>query len=119
MNAKLYVGNLPFQTTEDDLQGQFSAHGQVQNVNIIKDKFTGRSKGFGFVTMASPEDAQKAISALHGAKFGGREIVVNEARPETDRPKREYGGGGGGGDRGGHRGGGHGGGGERRRRDYA
>jgi len=85
MSKKLYVGNLPYQTTEDDLSQSFGAHGQVTSASIITDKFSGRSKGFGFVEMSSDEDAQKAIDALNGTDFGGRNIVVNEARPPRER----------------------------------
>lgn len=85
MAKKLYVGNLPYQTTEDDLSQAFGAHGQVTSTAIITDKFSGRSKGFGFVEMSSDEEAQKAIDALNGTDFGGRNIVVNEARPPRER----------------------------------
>ena len=85
MAKKLYVGNLPYQTTEDDLSQSFGAHGQVTSATIITDKFSGRSKGFGFVEMSSDEEAQKAIDALNGTDFGGRNIVVNEARPPRER----------------------------------
>lgn len=85
MAKKLYVGNLPYQTTEDDLSQAFGAHGAVASTAIITDKFSGRSKGFGFVEMANDDDAQKAIDALNGTDFGGRNIVVNEARPPRER----------------------------------
>lgn len=85
MSKKLYVGNLPYQTTDEDLSQAFGAHGQVTSATIIMDKFSGRSKGFGFVEMSSDEDAQKAIDALNGTDFGGRAVVVNEARPPRER----------------------------------
>lgn len=94
MNTKLYVGNLSFDTTENDLQDMFAAYGPVTEVNLIMDRMSGRSRGFGFVTMATPEGAQAAIAALAGQNVGGRNLTVNEARP-----KEERGGGGGGGDR--------------------
>src|SRR5256714_3835339 len=95
MNTKLYVGNLSFDTTENDLQDMFAAYGPVTEVNLIMDRMSGRSRGFGFVTMATPEGAQAAITALAGQNVGGRNLTVNEARPKEDRG----GGGGGGGDR--------------------
>jgi len=91
MTKKLYVGNLPFQTTEDDLSEMFSEVGNVESVRIITDRETGRSRGFGFVEMAD-EDAEKAISQFNGKDMNGRPLTVNEARPQTNR-----GGGGGGG----------------------
>jgi len=97
MNTKLYVGNLSFDTTENDLQDMFAAHGPVTEVNLIMDRMSGRSRGFGFVTMATPEGAQAAITALAGKNVGGRELTVNEARPKE---AGGGGGGGGGGDRG-------------------
>lgn len=112
MATKLYVGNLSFQTTEDDLRGLFEAHGSVTSCSLIMDKFTGKSRGFAFVEMASPADAQKAISALNGQEFAGRALTVNEARPREDRPR------GGGGGYGGGGGGGYGGGGRDRRDRY-
>jgi cold-inducible RNA-binding protein len=109
MSNKLFVGNLSFDTTENDLQDAFAAHGTVTETNMMMDRATGRPRGFGFVTMSSPEEAQKAISALNGAQLGGRALTVNVARPREDRPpgasgggrgpRREYGGGGGGGGR--------------------
>ena len=105
----IYVGNLSNQATEDDLRKAFEAFGQVESANVIKDKFTGESRGFGFVQMASKEEAQKAIEQMNGTDLMGRTINVNEARPRADRG----GGGGRGGGRGG--GGGFGGGGGRRR----
>jgi len=106
----IFVGNLSFNTNEDELRQLFEAHGQVDRVSIMTDRDTGRSRGFGFVEMASNEDGEKAIAALNGAQLGGRTINVNEARPKTERA----GGGGGGRDRGDR--GGHGGGGGRRDR---
>jgi RNA recognition motif-containing protein len=85
MNKKLYVGNLSFSTTEDSLREHFSQAGGVDSVAIISDKFSNRSKGFGFVEMSSDEAAQKAIEMLDGQDFDGRKIVVNEARPMKPR----------------------------------
>ncbi len=115
MGKRLYVGNLPFSTTEDDLRQAFSAHGNIESVRIITDKFSGRSKGFAFVEMSTEEEAQKAINDLNGKDMGGRNVVVSEAKPEEARAPRGFGGGGGGGggggrgDFGGGRGGGRGG----------
>lgn len=118
MNTKLYVGNLPYDLSESDIQDMFAAHGNVVSVDVIMDKMTGRPRGFAFVTMDSSEGAQSAIGALNGSDVGGRALVVNEARPKEDRPPRSGGGGGyGGGGGGGYGGGGgerRGGGGERR-----
>jgi RNA recognition motif-containing protein len=86
MGAKLYVGNLPYSATEERLQQHFAQHGSVVSARIITDKFSGRSKGFGFVEMASEADAQKATAALNGNDFEGRNIVVSEARPQAPRP---------------------------------
>ena len=86
MGAKLYVGNLPYSATEERLQQQFAQHGSVLSARIVTDKFSGRSKGFGFVEMGSDAEAQKAIDALNGADFEGRNIVVSEARPQAPRP---------------------------------
>ena len=127
MSTKLYVGNVPFSTTTQDLQNLFAQQGTVESVELISDKFTGRSRGFAFVSMATPEEGQKAIQALNGLSIEGRALTVNEARPKEDRPPRSGGFGGGsrggfGGGRGGDRGdrGGFGGGdrGERRERRY-
>jgi RNA recognition motif-containing protein len=99
MGSKLYVGSLPYSTTEQQLSDLFAQHGSVQSAKVITDRFTGQSRGFGFVEMATDEEAQKAIAALNGADLGGRTLVVNEARPQE---KRSFGGGGrgpGGGDR--------------------
>jgi RNA recognition motif-containing protein len=107
MSAKLFVGNLSFNITENDLQDAFAAHGTVVEANLMMDRATGRPRGFGFVTMGSPEEAQKAIDALNGKELAGRALTVNIARPREERP----GGGGGGGGRRDFRGGGGGGGG--------
>jgi RNA recognition motif-containing protein len=108
----IFVGNLSFSTTEDELRQMFEAHGQVDRVSIMTDRDTGRSRGFGFVEMASNEDGDKAITALNGSQTGGRTLNVNEARPKTER---SGGGGGGGGRDRGDRGGRGGGGGRRDR----
>src|SRR3984885_5612916 len=108
MSNKLYVGNLSFDTTEIDLQDTFAEAGTVSEVALMQDKFTGRSRGFAFVTMSSADEAQKAIGLFHGKNLQGRPLTVNEARPRHDRPgggggggaRRSFGGGGGGGDRG-------------------
>lgn len=106
MNKKLYVGSLPYSVTEDQLRDMFTEFGALESVRIITDKYTGQSKGFGFVEMANEEDAQKAIDGVNGREMNGRTLVVNEARPEE---KRSFGGGGGGGGgRGGFGGGGGG-----------
>src|SRR5947199_5187676 len=97
MGTKLYVGGLPYSTTEQQLQEVFSQQGAVTSAKIITDRYTGQSRGFGFVEMATSEDAQKAITALNGTQLNGRSITVNEARPQAQRPD---GGGGGGADRG-------------------
>lgn len=116
MGTKLYVGNLPFNTTEPDLQDLFAQAGTVSEVMLVQDKFTGKSRGFAFVTMASEADAQNAINQLHGKPLEGRPLTVNEARPREERSGGGgggYGGGGGGygGGGGGYGGGGRGGGG--------
>jgi len=90
MGNKLYVGNLPYQLTNDELAQHFSQAGQVPNATIITDRNSGRSKGFGFVEMASDEDAQKAIQDLNGKPLKERPLVVNEARPREERPARRY-----------------------------
>jgi cold-inducible RNA-binding protein len=107
----IFVGNLSFNTNEEELRQLFEPHGQVDRVSIMTDRDTGRSRGFGFVEMASNEDGEKAIAALNGSQVGGRTINVNEARPKTERSGGGGGGGGGRdrGDRGGSRGGGGGG----------
>ena len=108
MSTKLFVGNLSFNTTENDLQAAFAAHGTVVEANLMMDRMTGRSRGFAFVTYATPEEAQKAIEAMNGAQLDNRALTVNIARPKEERPRgdrpggggdrgprREYGGGGG------------------------
>jgi cold-inducible RNA-binding protein len=107
MGSKLYVGNLSYNTTSSDLEQLFSQHGQVQSAEVIADRDTGRSKGFGFVQMGTDAEAQAAIAALNGQDHDGRALTVNEAKPREDRPR---GGGGGGGGRSGGYGGGGGGG---------
>ena len=92
MNTKLFVGNLSFNTTENDLQDTFAAHGTVTEANLMTDRTTGRPRGFGFVTMGSPEEAQKAITQFHDKDFQGRKITVNIARPREERPPRWGGG---------------------------
>jgi RNA recognition motif-containing protein len=87
MNTKLFVGNLSFNTTENDLQDAFAAHGTVTEANLMMDRATGRPRGFGFITMGTPEEAQKAIDALNGSTLDGRALTVNEAKPrEEGRP---------------------------------
>lgn len=108
MGQKLYVGGLPYSVTQEQLQELFAVHGTVESARVIADKYTGQSRGFGFVDMSSPAEAQQAIKALHGSQLSGRTLVVNEARPQEQRSDRSGGGGG-------NRGGG-GGGGERRNR---
>jgi RNA recognition motif-containing protein len=83
----IYVGNLSYEVSQDDLQQAFAAHGEVVNASIISDKFTGRSRGFGFVEMAKEEDARAAIAALNGMDLKGRSLNVNEARPRNDKPR--------------------------------
>jgi cold-inducible RNA-binding protein len=104
MSNKLFVGNLSFNTTENALQDAFAAHGTVTETNLMMDRMSGRPRGFGFVTMSTPEEAQKAIEALNGAQLDGRALTVNIAKPREERApggggggRREYGGGGGGG----------------------
>jgi RNA recognition motif-containing protein len=101
MGSKLYVGGLPYSVTGSRLEELFSAHGTVESANVISDKFTGQSRGFGFVEMSSGSEAQSAISALNGTEFEGRTLTVNEAKPMAKRDN--FGGGGGRGDRGGGR----------------
>ncbi len=90
MNQKLYVGNLSYSTTDQELQDLFAQHGTVQSANVVTDRYTGRSRGFGFVEMGSEQEAQQAIEALNGSDFQGRNLVVNEARPKEQsfRPRR-------------------------------
>ena len=93
MNNKLFVGNLSFNTTENDLQDTFAAHGTVTEANLMMDRATNRPRGFAFVTMSTGEEAQKAIAALNGAELDGRSITVNVAKPREERPagrRREY-----------------------------
>jgi cold-inducible RNA-binding protein len=118
MGSKLYVGNLSYDVNSSDLEQLFAQYGTVQSAEVISDRDTGRSKGFGFVQMGSDEEAQAAISALNGQEHSGRSLTVNEAKPREDRPRGGgggfgggRGGGGGGGGRGGYGGGGGGGGG--------
>jgi cold-inducible RNA-binding protein len=116
---KLYIGNLPFSATDADLREVFGQHGTVTDAIVMMDRTTGRSRGFGFITMSTPDEGHAAITALSGADLGGRKLTVNEARPMEDRPRGAGGGGGreggygGGGGGGGYRGGGGGGGGYR------
>ena len=104
MSNKLFVGNLSFNVTENDLQDAFAAHGTVVETNLMMDRTTGRPRGFGFITMSTPEEAQKAIDGLNGKAMDGRNLTVNIAKPREERAgggggggRREYGGGGGGG----------------------
>jgi RNA recognition motif-containing protein len=107
MSNKLFVGNLSFNTTENDLQDAFAAHGTVTETNLMMDRMSGRPRGFGFITMSTAEEAQKAIAALNGAQLDGRALTVNVAKPREERApgggggggRREYGGGGGAGRR--------------------
>ena len=113
MSNKLFVGNLSFNTTENDLQEAFAAHGQVVEANLMMDRMTGRSRGFAFITYSTPEEAQKAIAAMNGAQLDGRALTVNIARPKEERPpggggrdrgpRRDFGGGDSGGGAGGRR----------------
>ncbi len=105
MAKKLYVGGLPYSTTEDELREAFSQAGSVESASIIMDRMTGRSKGFGFVEMSSDEEAQKGIDLWNGKDFGGRTLTVNEARPMEERPRNNFRGGGDRGGFGGSRGG--------------
>ena len=95
MSTKLFVGNLSFNATDQQLRELFGAYGPVQEVDVIKDKFSGRPRGFGFVTMETKEGADAAVKALHGKDLDGRALTVNEARPREERPPRQGGGGGG------------------------
>ncbi len=112
MGNKLYVGNLPYSFRDQDLEQTFSQFGSVNSAKVMMERDTGRSKGFGFVEMGSDAEAQSAIQGVHGQNFGGRDLVVNEARPMEPRPPRSggFGGGNGGGGYGGGRSGGFGGG---------
>jgi hypothetical protein len=111
MGNKLYVGNLPYQVRDSDLEQAFSQFGQVTSAKVMMERETGRSKGFGFVEMGSDAEAQAAINGMNGQSMGGRSVVVNEARPMEQRPRGFGGGGGGGGGYGGGGGGGRSGGG--------
>ncbi|MBX9935582.1 MAG: RNA-binding protein [Burkholderiaceae bacterium] len=111
MGNKLYVGNLPYSFRDQDLEQTFGQYGAVSSAKVMMERDTGRSKGFGFVEMGSDAEAQAAIQGVHGQNFGGRDLVVNEARPMEPRPPRSGGGGYGGGNGGGGYGGGNGGGG--------
>ena len=113
MDAKMYVGNLSYDVTQEELQALFEAHGAVSDVFIVKDRESGRPRGFAFVTMEEKSAMDAAIEALNGEEFMGRNLAINEARPREDRPRGGGGGGGGGygGGRGGNGGGGYGGGG--------
>lgn len=117
MGNKLYVGNLPYQVRDSDLEQAFSQFGQVTSAKVMMERETGRSKGFGFVEMGSDAEAQAAIEGMNGQSMGGRSVVVNEARPMENRPRGFGGSGGGGGGYGGGGGGGYGGGGGGGRRE--
>ncbi len=108
-NSKLYVGNLSFKTTEDELRSAFGQFGSVTDVYVAMDKMTGRPRGFAFVTMGTAEEAKAAAEKMNGTDLGGRQLTVNEARPKEERPAGGFGGGGGRGFGGGGGGGGRGG----------
>jgi len=93
-NKKLYVGSLPYSTTEEELRNLFESFGPIESVRIVTDKFTGQSKGFGFVEMSNPEDARRAAEDMNGKPFNGRTLIVNDARPEQrrERSERSFGG---------------------------
>ncbi len=91
---KLFVGGLPFATTDEELQAAFAAHGTVASATVVKDRETGRSKGFGFVEFENDDEGKAAEAALNGSEMGGRTITVNMARPKEDRPRRDFNGGG-------------------------
>jgi RNA recognition motif-containing protein len=93
MGSKIYVGGLPYSTTEPRLSELFSAHGKVESARVITDKFTGRSRGFGFVEMANDDEAEAAIAAMDGTELDGRTLTVNKARPQESRPRPSRGGG--------------------------
>ena len=105
MGTKLYVGNLSFRTTSEELKDAFAAVGTVESASVIEDRDTGRSRGFAFVEMATPEEAAAAIEQFNGKDFGGRNLTVNEAKPREDRGRGGYAGGRGGGGGGGYGGG--------------
>lgn len=109
MGKRLYVGSLPLEVTESQLSAMFAACGTVASAKVISDKMTGQSRGFGFVEMSTDVEAQEAIKKLHNSAVGGKQLVVNEARPIAERPKDGFGGRGGYGGRGGFGGGGYGG----------
>lgn len=109
MAKKLYIGSLSYNVTDDQLKEFFAQAGNVESAQVVMDRFSGRSRGFGFVEMATEEEAQKAIDSLNGQELDGRAIVVSEARPMGDRPRRTGGSGGSGGGFGGGRSGGRGG----------
>jgi RNA recognition motif-containing protein len=90
MNKKLFVGGLPYATTDEELKTHFAQAGNVISAQIVMDRMTGRSKGFGFVEMETDEEATKAIEMFNGTDFGGRSLAVNEARPKTDRPRGDF-----------------------------
>lgn len=90
MAFKLFVGGLPFSTTQEELEAAFAEFGTVESAVVITDHETGRSKGFGFVEMATPEEGQAAVNGLNGKEIGGRTVTVNEARPKTDRPAGNF-----------------------------
>jgi RNA recognition motif-containing protein len=106
MGKRLYVGNLSYSVDSSELEQMFSAHGSVQSAEVVSDRMTGRSKGFGFVEMGTDEEAQAAIAALNGQQSNGRALTVNEAKPREERPRTAGGGGYGGGGGGGYGGGG-------------
>jgi cold-inducible RNA-binding protein len=106
MSNKLFVGNLSYNTTENDLQDTFAAHGTVLQANLMTDRVTGRARGFGFVTMSTPQEAESAVNALNGTSLDGRALTVNIARPREERAGGERSGGNSGGDRREYRGGG-------------
>lgn len=113
--TKLFVGNLPYTVNDQQLHDAFAAHGAVLSAAVINDRYSGRSKGFGFVEMENDEEAQTAMNALNGTDMGGRSVVVSVARPREERPNRPFGHGGGGNDRRGGGGGGFRGGNDRNR----
>lgn len=90
MSKKLFVGGLPYATTDEELKNHFAQAGNVVSAQIVMDRMTGRSKGFGFVEMSSDDEASKAIEMFNGTDFGGRSLAVNEARPKTDRPRGDF-----------------------------
>ena len=106
MGRKLYVGNLPYEVGETELQDLFAQSGSVESVTVMRDQMTGRARGFAFVEMSTDDEAQQAITALNGTQLGGRNLTVNEARPRESRPRQSEGGGRGGYGRGGRGGGG-------------